>query len=187
MEVSKFKFGQKATAYVIRKRKLGNPFSLKGVIHLEVWRKDKLINSYDFKNGVTDIGINTALDILFRDAIGDITGWTIGLIDSSGFSAVAPGDTAASHAGWTEFTAYDEANRVLWAPVAAASEAIANTTPASFDINAGGAENLKGVFINDNNTKGGSSGTLWATALFAGDIPVTSGDTIKITYTVTGA
>ncbi|NIR95176.1 MAG: hypothetical protein GWO08_16385, partial [Gammaproteobacteria bacterium] len=92
------------------------------------------------KNGVTDAGINLALDILFLDSQAAITGWVIGLIDSSGFTAVDPSDTMASHTGWTEFQQYSEANRVTWGPVAAASKAISNTTPAAFNINAGGAE-----------------------------------------------
>lgn len=185
--MNEFGFDQEVSAKVIRNRGLGNLFKPTGHFNIEIWRDGKLKSTHKLKNGVTDFGIDSALDILFRDAVSKITGWDIGLIDAAGFSAVAAGDTSASHAGWTEFTDYSQANRVPWVTVAASGKAIANTAPATFDITAAGAEDLKGVFINDNNTKGGSTGTLWATALFAGDIPVTNGDQVKITYTVTGA
>jgi hypothetical protein len=186
--MNKFGFGQKATAKVTRGRELKNRFTPKGFFTIEVTDKDGNVKgSYKIPNGVTDVGINKALDLLFFDSQTKITGWVIGLIDAAGYSAVAAGDTMASHAGWVEFTDYSEANRVVWGPVAAAAQAIANTTPATFNITAAGAENLKGVFVVDQNTKGGTTGTLWATALFAGDIPVTNGDQVKITYTVNGS
>ncbi|MEK6884223.1 MAG: hypothetical protein AABY22_31625, partial [Nanoarchaeota archaeon] len=92
----------------------------------------------------------------------------------------------ASHAGWTEFTAYTQATRVAWGPGTAAAQSVTNATPAQFDINASGT--VKGVFIVNNNTKGDSTSDavrkLWATALFSADVPVVNGDQLKITYTV---
>ena len=183
-----FKFDNKAEASVTRQREIRNIFNPKGYFTVEHFDKDgNLKNTHTFNNGVTDLGINTALDILFRDAVAKITGWVIGLIDTSGFTAVAAADIMSSHTGWVEFTQYSEANRVPWTTIAAAAKAITNSTPATFNINAGGAENVEGVFIVDQNTKGGTTGTLWATALFSGSIPVTNGDQLKVTYTVTGA
>ena len=88
----------------------------------------------------------------------------------------------SSHAGWNEFTSYTEGNRVAWGPGSASSQSVTNSTPATFNINGSGT--VKGVFIVSNNTKSGTAGTLWATALFGADVPVTSGDQLKITYTV---
>jgi hypothetical protein len=34
---------------------------------------------------------------------------------------------------------------------------------------------VKGIFIVTNNTKGGTTGTLWSTALFSADVPVANG------------
>jgi hypothetical protein len=49
-------------------------------------------------------------------------------------------------------------------------------------MNASGT--VKGIFITSNNTKSGTSGKLWSTALFSADVPVVNGDQLKITYTL---
>lgn len=138
---------------------------------------------YKFRNGITDEGKDKILDDMFNDGTQTANNsWFIGLIDLSGFTALADTDTMASHAGWNEFTSYSEANRVAWGSGAAASQSTTNATPATFNISGSGT--VKGVLVPTNNTKGGSSGTLWATALFAADVPVTNGDQLKVTYTV---
>ena len=43
---------------------------------------------------------------------------------------------------------------------------------------------IKGVFLNSDAT--GTAGTLWATAAFASTVSVVNGDTLKVTYTVSG-
>jgi hypothetical protein len=95
---------------------------------------------------------------------------------------LAASDTMGSHAGWTEFTSYSQANRVAWGPGAAGSQSITNGTPATFDITGSGT--VKGIFVANQNTKGGTTGTLWATALFPSDVPVVNTDQLKVTYTV---
>lgn len=154
-----------------------NPFE---VDHI---RNGERINCYMGVNGITDVGLNALLDIMFHAAT-QITTWYIGLIDNSGFSALANGDTSASHAGWNEFTTYSEANRVDWVEGAAASRSISNPSPSVFNITGSGT--VKGIFIIDNNTKSGSTGTLWATALFSANVAVQNGDQLKVTYTVSG-
>lgn len=145
--------------------------------------KGNLLGIYDIPNGITTAGKNVALDILFRNQT-QVAQWYAGFIDSSGFTAVNDAtDTMASHAGWNEFTTYSEANRVSWTTAAAASGQISNTSTMNFNIT--GTGTLKGIFITSNNTKSGTTGTLWATALFASPVPVSNGDLIKITYTVT--
>jgi len=160
-------------------------FRPRGVFTWEHWRDGKLLNKFDFNNGVTDGGIDDVLSSAFNDATGDRTGWAVGLVDASGFTAFATADTMASHAGWAESVAYSEANRVAWGPAVAASQAIANASPIEFNINAG--VTLKGTFLCSDNTKGGATGILWATAQFASDQVLLLGDLVKVTYTVTGA
>jgi len=155
---------------------------LKGRFYAEHWRKGKKIGEYEIPNGIVDIGKNTLLDVMFRDAVSKIIDWTIGIIDNAGFTALADTDTMASHTGWVEFTGYSEGTRPEWDPVAAAAEAITNTTLRDFNVTSAG--NWNGVFISDSPTKGGATGTLWATASFAGVIPVSISDVIKIQYTV---
>jgi hypothetical protein len=146
--------------------------------------EDKLKAVYDFPNGITDEGMNSLLDVHFHAAT-QITTWYIGLVDNSGWSAFADADTLSSHAGWSEFTSYTEANRVTWAEDAASSRSISNSTTADFSINATG--NVKGIFVSSNNVKTtGTTGTLWSTAAFSSVVATANGDTLKVTYTVSG-
>lgn len=146
--------------------------------------EDKLKAVYDFPNGITDEGMNHLLDVTFHGS-SQIGTWYIGLVDNSGFSAFADVDTLSSHAGWSEFTSYTEANRVTWQEDAASSRSITNTTTADFSINATG--NVRGIFVSSNNVKTtGTTGTLWSTAAFSSVVATANGDTLKVTYTVSG-
>ena len=145
---------------------------------------DNLKAIYEFPNGIVDVGLNHILDTQFHGGT-QVATWYIGLVDNAGWSAFADVDTLASHAGWTESTAYTEANRVTWAEDAAASRSISNSTTADFSINASG--NLKGIFVSSNNVKStGNTGTLWSTAAFSSVVATANGDTLKVTYTVSG-
>lgn len=149
----------------------------------EHWRNGKKINEYEFKNGVTDEGINKLLDVMFH-GVAAIATWYIGLIDDYGYSALAAADTMSSHAGWAECTEYDEAARQEWVEDAASGLSITNTTLATFTINA--TTTLKGMFLSSGSAKSGTTGTLWCTGLFAsGDVSVVDDDVIKVKYTVT--
>lgn len=136
-------------------------------------------------NGIVDVGIQYMENVAFRSATSQINPWYIGLVDNSGFSAFANADTMSSHTGWSEFTNYSEATRPEWTADAAASRAITNSTTVDFSINGAGGT-VKGIFVTSNNTKSGTTGTLWSTAAFSSNAVVTNGDTLKITYTVSG-
>ncbi len=138
---------------------------------------------YDIPNGIVDEGLENLLDVHFHVAT-QITAWFIGIVDNSGFSAFADADVMSGHAGWNEFTTYTEATRVAWAEDVPASRAITNTTSADFSITGSGT--LKGIFLVSNSTKSGTTGVLWATAAFASTVAVVNGDSLKITYTVSG-
>ena len=139
---------------------------------------------YDVPNGIVDEGIEHLLDAGFHGeaAIGT---WYIGLVDNSGWTAFADADTLSSHAGWAENLDYTEATRVEWAEAAAASRAITSDTTANYSINASG--NLKGIFITSNSVKNtGNTGVLWSTAAFSSVVATANGDTLKVTYTISG-
>jgi len=145
---------------------------------------DKLLATYDFPNGIVDEGLNHILDTQFTGST-QVSTWYIGLVDNSGWTSFPDSDTLSSHAGWSESTTYTEANRVTWAEDAASSRSISNSVTADFSINATG--NLKGVFISSNNVKStGNTGTLWSTAAFSSVVAHSNGDTLKVTYTVSG-
>jgi len=147
-------------------------------------RENDLKALFEVPNGIVDEGLNKILDVMLH-AVSPITTWYIGLVDNSGFSAFSDSDTLSSHAGWSEFTSYTESNRVTWPEDAASSRSISNSTTADFSLNATG--NLKGVFISSNNVKTtGNTGTLWSTAAFSSVVATANGDTLKVTYTVSG-
>lgn len=154
---------------------------LRGKFFVEHRNKDgKLIGLYRIPNGIVDVGMNFILDCMFNSGTQSAT-WYIGLIDNSGYTAVADSDTLASHAGWTEFTTYT-GGRKAWGVGAAAARAVTNGTTVDFTMTGAGA--VRGIFTTDQSA--GTSPVLWATALFSSSITVASSDVLKITYTVSG-
>lgn len=138
------------------------------------------------ENGVTDAGIASLLNVYLR-AQSQITAWYIGLIDNAAFVALNASDTAASHTGWSEVSSgnYSNANRVTWTAAAPSGGAVVNSTTADHNMTNGSSLTVKGLFLISDNTKGGTSGTLFSTAAFTGGTQaVNSGDTLKVTYTV---
>ena len=159
--------------------------NLKGKFQVEHRDSDGNLKAvYDFPNGIVDEGLNHILDTQFHGSTA-VTTWYIGLVDNSGWTAFADADTLASHSGWTELTDYTESARVEWDEDAASSRSITNTTTADFSMNA--TNNVKGIFVSSNSTKStGNTGTLWSTAAFSSVVAVANGDTLKVTYTVSG-
>lgn len=114
--------------------------------------------------------------------------WYLGLYGSGSTNNPAAGDTMSSHAGWTEVTAYSQSTRpacTFGTPTTANPSVATNSaSPATFSINA--TTTVGGAFLTSNNTKGGSTGTLYSAADFSapGDRSVVSGDTLSVTYTL---
>jgi hypothetical protein len=161
----------------------GDKLNLRGKYRVDHFRSGRLLDTYLINNDITNEGKNLLFDVMFNDETQIASSsWYIGLISLTSYSALAATDVMSSHGGWTEFTSYSQANRVAWGPDAAASQSVTNGTPATFDMSSSGT--VKGVFITSNNTKGGTSGKLWSTALFSADVPVVNGDQLKVTYTL---
>ena len=132
-------------------------------------------------NLVTTAGKNDALDKYLAGSA-YTAAWYLGLIDSTSYSAVAAGDTSASHAGWTENTGYSQGARPTAAWSAASAGAKALSSAATFTINANAT--IKGCFLISNSTKAGTTGILYSAGLFSGgDKVVQSGDTLNVSYT----
>jgi hypothetical protein len=114
--------------------------------------------------------------------------WYIGLYGAGASNTPAAGDTMSSHAGWTEVVAYSQATRpacTFGTPTTANPSVATNSaSPASFSIN--GTTTVGGAFLTSNNTKSGTTGTLYSAADFSspGDRAVVSGDTLSVTYTL---
>jgi hypothetical protein len=113
--------------------------------------------------------------------------WYIGLYGAAASNDPAAGDTAASHAGWTEIVPYSNATRPAatfgTATTANPSVQTNSASPASFTINA--TATVGGAFLISNSTKSGTTGILFSASDFTapGDRSVASGDTLNVTYT----
>ena len=111
----------------------------------------------------------------------------LGLYGAAASNNPAAGDTMSSHAGWTEVTAYSQSTRPACSfgtpTTANPSVATNSASPATFSIN--GTTTVGGAFLTTNNTKGGTTGTLFSAADFQspGDRSVVNGDTLTVTYT----
>lgn len=110
--------------------------------------------------------------------------WYIGLVAGNAASTTySGGDTLASHAGWTESSAYT-GNRKAVTFGAATLSNVSNinnsSSTASFSINA--TANIAGAFLC--NVATGTSGLLFSAADFQspGDRQVVNGDVLNVTY-----
>jgi len=132
------------------------------------------------RNLVTDEGCNHILSIVL-DGGTQITTWYVGLKDTGNPAA---GDTMSSHSGWTEFTSYDETTRRTWTGGTVAAKSVDNSaSPATFTINATGT--VGGCFLTSNNTKSGTTGTLYSAVNFTQSRSVVDNDVLDVIYTFT--
>lgn len=170
-----------------RTRPFGGAFSIKGVFHIrcldgegvEKWRTVA-------HNMPTTQGLDYMLNAGFHNATVVAT-WRILLMNGASPANVA-GDTYASHAGWTEFTSYNEAARPDWNEGASSGGTISSSTTSDFTINSSGT--VGGIATVSVNTKGDTTtagGVLWATARFPTPQSVVSSDVLKINYSITAS
>jgi len=137
-------------------------------------------------NLVVNVGLQDMNDKYFKGS-GYTAAWYIGLYGSGATNDPAAGDTMSSHAGWTEVTAYSQSTRPAatfgTATTADPSEIDNSGSVAVFSMN--GTTTVGGAFLTSDNTKNGTSGTLFSAADFElpGDRSVVNGDTINVTYT----
>jgi hypothetical protein len=113
--------------------------------------------------------------------------WYIGLYGAGASNNPVVGDTMASHAGWVEITAYAQTTRpacTFGTATTADPSVISNSASvAVYNINV--TTTVGGAFLTSNNTKGGTTGTLFSASDFTapGDRSVVNGDTLNVTYT----
>jgi hypothetical protein len=140
-------------------------------------------------NVVQTVGKNLALDTFLGGSAYTVTGPFMGMISSTSYSAVAAGDTMASHAGWLEAggtnapTYSGNRKTAVWSAAAAGSKAL--SAALSFAITSTGT--VKGAFIcygsGAVNTKDNTGGVLWSAGTFnTGDKAVVNGDQLNINY-----
>lgn len=172
---------------VDRIRGMDQGCKITGTITAEIicGKTGKVRHKEDTHNLVTTLGKNLMLNSTFvSGSVTPITTWYIGLISGTSFSAVAAADTMSSHTGWLEdSTHYTAANRPSWGMGTASSSSTTNSSSVNFAINTDGTV-IQGIFVNSDNTLGGTTGTLFSAGTFASAQTLFNGDTLKITYTV---
>lgn len=132
-----------------------------------------------FHNLTTTEGANSLGNVYFR-AQTQITAWYVGLKQAG---TIAAGDTAASHAGWSDFTGYSQSTRPALTLAAFSGGGSDNSaSKAEFTINASGT--VAGAFIVSNSSKTGNTGVLYSVGDFSAAIPVVAADTIQVTASV---
>jgi len=163
---------------------LGALFSVKGEWTVTCRDKDGQIKWADkFENLVVDEGLDYLLDVGLADGT-KIGTWYLGLTSSS--PSVAAGDTLASKS-WSEVEDYDEANRQTWVAGSVSGKSVSNTAaPAEFTID--DTVTVGGAFLASNNTKGGTTGTLYAAGAFTGgNRALVATDVLEVVATFTTA
>ena len=140
--------------------------------------------SDSFHNLVVNQGLQDMNSKYFSGS-GYTAAWYLGLVTGPGSgTAFAAGDTLASHAGWTENTAYTGNRKAATFGTATTADpsVISNSaSPAVFTMNAN-AQTIAGAFLCS--VSSGTSGILFSAGDFTGgDKFVDSGDTLTVTYT----
>jgi hypothetical protein len=167
--------------------KAGEAAQATGLFEIKCHDKDGNLKwTAESKNLVVNVGLQYMAGSALT-SVSQITTWYLGLYGAGASNTPAASDTMASHAGWTEVTAYSNANRVTATLVTATTanpSVVTNTaSPAVFNIN--GTATVGGAFLTSENTKGGTTGTLFSAADFGspGDRAVVNSDTLSVTYT----
>jgi hypothetical protein len=166
----------------------GETASAKGVYTMQCFDKDGNLKwEAECPNLVVNGGLQDMNNKYFLGSAYTAT-WYIGLYGSGASNSPAAGDTMSSHAGWTEVVPYSQATRpacTFGTPTTANPSVATNSaSPAVYSINA--TSTVGGAFLVSDNTKSGSTGTLYSASDFTspGDRSVVSGDTLNVTYTL---
>ena len=139
------------------------------------------------KNLVVNVGLQD-MNAKYFTGSSYTAAWYIGLYGAGASNTPAASDTMSSHAGWTEVVPFSNATRpvcTFGTPTTANPSVATNSaSPASFNINA--TATVGGAFLTSNNTKSGTTGTLYSAADFGspGDRTVANGDVLNVTYTL---
>jgi hypothetical protein len=138
----------------------------------------------EFPNLVVNAGLQYANTQVFKGVTYTAT-WYMGLVTGPGSgNTYAAGDTMALHTGWTESVAYSQTARptMSFGTASTADPSVIVSGITVFTMNA--TATIAGAFVTNENTKSGTTGTLFSVGNFTvGDRPVTSGDTLNVTYT----
>ena len=141
------------------------------------------------KNLVTTEGLDYLLNTAFKNGT-SISSWYVGFKEAG---APASTDTAAtigvSPTAWTEYTAYNEATRPALTLATVSGGSVSNSGNTADITITSPAPDVVGVFIVDDNTKGGQSPAtvLYGVGDFASARVVSPTDILRVSVTLTAA
>jgi hypothetical protein len=177
-------------ASIVRGGGIGEHAEAHGIYEVECRGADgKLKWREVIDNVVATVGKNLMLDTAFAGSAYTVTGPYMGLISSVSYTAVAAGDTMASHIGWleaggTNAPAYTGNRKTaVWSAASAGGKAL--SAALSYAITTTGT--VKGAFLifgtGASATKDDTGGTLWSAGTFStGDKAVVNGDTLNVAF-----
>jgi len=193
--------GDFATATLSTKGMVTDAIGLEGSYHVVCRNKEGNLKWEEkFDNQVVQAGKILAMNTLLYTASGyTLVGPYLGLVSGSS-STFSPTDTMASHAGWTEFSAYtvsSAANRGTAtfstatgnaSTVSGSNIVYSNASSITYTITGSGGV-IGGCFLVTGsgavNTFGSTTGTLWSAGAFSTAKTTTVGDTVVVSYTTT--
>lgn len=147
-------------------------------------RNGEVIDEFEDDNLVVNEGLDSLLGVMFNGATQMAT-WYLGLFEGN-YTPVATVTAATIDSASTECDAYDEATRPEYQEATPASQSITNSANrATFTFNA--TKTIYGAFLISNNTKSGTTGTLFSAARFSTAKSVESSDQLLLTYTLSAA
>lgn len=177
----------KVSCSVQRKKSSLNGAKAQGVFTVTCYDKD---GNLKWEEKAPNLVVNVGLQYMAESALGNgtqITTWYLGLYGAAASNDPAASDTMASHAGWTEVTDYSEGVRqtAVFATATTADPSVITNSASAAVFTMSGSTTVGGAFLTSDDTKGGTSGTLFSAADFQspGDRAVVSGDVLNVTYT----
>ena len=185
MPISKSKLGDAAQAGITKSVQEASSVGLGGVFKVTcVDAEGNLKWEDEFHNLVVNEGLQDLNTKYFKGAT-YTAAWFLGLVTGPGSGTTfAAGDTLATHAGWTEYTAYSGTRKAVTFGTATTADpsVLSNSAaPSQFVITAPGGT-VAGAFLCS--VTSGTSGILFSEGDFTGgDKIVAAGDTINVTYT----
>jgi hypothetical protein len=181
MQSEKIKLTETSDVSISKSNDLNETIGVTGHYNVQCLDSDGQVKWTDtIENLVVTVGKNDLLDKYFAGSA-YTAAWYMGLVDGATTPSYAAGDTLASHAGWTESTAYSGTNRstVAWNAASAGSKA---STATSFSINA--TATIAGALLTVTQLRATTTGVLYSAGSFSGgNRSVANGDTLNVTYT----
>jgi hypothetical protein len=159
-----------------------------GVFTFKCFDKD---GNLKWEDSAYNLVVNEGLQLMndeFFTGSSYTAAWYLGLVTGPGAgNTYAAGDTMASHIGWTEDEDYSELVRqtATFGSATLADPSVIDNSGAVAVFSIDASTTIAGAFLTTDDTKGGTSGTLFSVSNFTspGDRAVVSGDTLNVTYT----